>query len=127
MSEMFSDFDPGVDDGYAAADVYGCYAHAVAIDALARAATVRFPRPGQVVTTLLFGAAVGGLVGVGLARAPWRRAAILAGLAMLGVTASILLYRDASYLFNPVIPVLAMIVAAELATRIVRIRAARSH
>ncbi|MCP3903871.1 MAG: hypothetical protein GY715_09570 [Planctomycetes bacterium] len=106
--------------------IYGCYAHAVGIDALGRGATVRFPRPWQIITVLLAGAVIGGLVAVGMRGSAWRRLLVLGVVAAAGALVSIIAYREAAYLFNPVIPILAMFVAAELAARIVRLRAART-
>jgi hypothetical protein len=107
--------------------IYGCYAHAVAIDALARAATVRFPRPLHFAGVLLASAVIGGLVAVGIRGPAWRRIGALACLAAAGMTLSILTYRQASYLFEPLIPLLAMVLASVLALRVVRLRAFSSR
>jgi hypothetical protein len=103
--------------------VYGCYAHATAIDALDRAATVRFPRPWQINMVLLGAAAIGGVIAVGVRGSAWRRGVLLGGVAVVGVVVSVLAYRQTSYLFAPIVPALAMVVAALLAQRIVRLRA----
>ncbi|MHC5114583.1 MAG: protein kinase domain-containing protein [Planctomycetota bacterium] len=106
--------------------IYGCYAHAVGIDALSRGVTVRFPRPWQVIVVLLAGAMLGGLVAVLVRGSAWRRLLVLGAVAVLGIAVAVMAYRQASYLFNPVIPIVAMLLAAWLASRLVRLRALRA-
>jgi CHASE2 domain-containing sensor protein len=102
--------------------IYGCYAHALAIDALAREATVRFPRPWHFMGLLLVSALAGGLVAAGTRDSAWRRGALVACVGAAGVVVCILTYRQTSYLLDPLVPLLALVLGAVLAASVLRLR-----
>jgi len=107
--------------------IYGCYGHAAAIDGLLRSASVRRPRSWQIATLLLGAAAVGAVATLAAGGRPLRRYGLLAGLTVTALIGSALVYREAQYLCNPFVPVVSMLLAAELSSRIVKICAVRSR
>lgn len=56
---------------------------------------------------------------------PWRRLLLLAGATLASLFLSVLLYHEAHYFLNPLVPLLAMLVACELAVFMNRAR--RTH
>ena len=102
--------------------IYACYGYGAAIDTLLRSASVRLPRPLQVWTMLLVAAMLGALIGAVASRDTVRRYAMLALVTVGAFVGSAVAYQQLQYLCNPIMPVLAMIVAAELSARIVGVR-----
>ena len=69
----------------------------------------------------MVGAAAAGLpIGMLLATAPRRRWLLHALLLVVGILASLALYRTARYLCNPLVPIIALVLAAELTAIVVR-------
>lgn len=105
----------------------GHHGQAVGLDMLLGEGAVRLPPPNHIVLVLSAMAAVGVLAAAGT-RLRWpRRVVVLLVLAMLAYVASVLTYRSVHYLFDPIVPVIAMVVAAELSAGVLRIRAARRY
>ncbi len=100
------------------------FAHAVGLDSLLGGPVIRLPRPLHI--AILVG--VGSLVGMAGAWLTGGRLAPMAlagaGLTGLATVLSLFAFRQASYLCNPAVPLLSMLIAAALAAWIVRVRRA---
>ncbi|MHC5024450.1 MAG: serine/threonine-protein kinase [Planctomycetota bacterium] len=105
----------------------GYQGQAVGLDMLLGARTLRLPRPSHIALVVSMMAAIGVLIAAAT-RLRWpRRVVLLVVLAILASVASGLAYRSVHYLFDPIVPVIAMIVAAELSAGVIRLRAARRY
>jgi hypothetical protein len=103
----------------------GCYGHAVGIERLLDGGVIR--NQGDVMgwTSSGLAALLGVLIaGVSTGRAG-RRLLLLGGVTVMLFFASLFTYRLLHYVFNPLVPVLAMIVASELAVGANRARQTR--
>jgi len=93
-------------------EVPGCYLEAAAVDALIREVFVRMPRVKDRWVLPLTGAGLGCLAGLVLAsRSKTRYGAVVAGAAIFFM-ASVLAYGQWLYLFNPLLPIIALLLAA---------------
>ena len=95
----------------------GCYAQAVGIDALIAGQGVvvldtSFPQGLLIACTAALAGALAALAARGSGR---KLVVFLAGLAVAAVAGSCLAYARARYLYNPLVPILAMVAAALLA------------
>ena len=98
---------------------------ATGMEMLIRGSSVRFERTSFSRAAILVGAILGVLIAVVSTGQLGRRVLlVLAGMAAI-VLASIIAYNTMQYLFIPLVPVMAMIVAAEIAVWVHRARRAR--
>ncbi len=97
-----------------------CYAQAAAIDALLRKVFVRMPRVAGEWLLPLVGAVLGCVVGVLTCSWFLRRYLALAVLTAVFILASMAAYWRVQYLFNPLVPVFALLVAGELSAAVNR-------
>jgi len=109
--------------------IEGAFGHATGIDAILRSASVRLPRPWHVMTMLFLGAALGAIVAALLAAVGaggGRRGAVVTATALAALLASAMAYRQMLYLCNPLVPILAMVISAELSARVLQLRGVRT-
>lgn len=102
-----------------------CYGHAAAIDALLRKVFVRMPRVTGEFVIPLVGALLGCITALWAAGRALRRYLAMAVLTAVFLAASVIAYWKFQYLFNPLVPVLALLVAGEMSAAVHRVVTSR--
>ncbi len=92
----------------------GCYAHAVGIDMLLQSISIDRPRGTARVALTLGGGLVGCLIVTLASRRRWRAYLLVAAAAAAGFGASLVMARLANMVWNPLLPILAMVIAGEM-------------
>jgi CHASE2 domain-containing sensor protein len=105
--------------------IHGCFGHASAIDSLLRSVSVRMPRPWHIWVLLIVSSLLGALVPVVTGPRTATRVGLLAVLVVLALVGSGAAYRHMDYLCNPLVPLLAVVVASELSAIVLRWHVAR--
>lgn len=103
----------------------GCYAHATGMDALLRAVSIRTPTTAQDYALTGAAALFGLLIAFNAASRRIGRWLALTALTAAVCLASVWVYRESRLLYDPVVPIIALVVSGELAAFTFRLR--RAH
>lgn len=125
---IIGNFRRSAGDRYRLADgriLSPCYGHAAAIDALLRKVFVRMPRVTGEFVIPLVGALLGCITAFLIAGGALRRYLAMAVLTAVFLAVSVIAYWQFQYLFNPLVPVLALLVAGEMSAAVHRVVTSR--
>jgi serine/threonine protein kinase len=100
----------------------GPYSHAVGLDTLLRNVPIRLPRRLGIYGLPALGGLIACLIALSLPRRHALRMLLLAACTIMFLVAAVCSYWRWRYLFNPLVPVLALWVVAEVAAAVQRIR-----
>jgi CHASE2 domain-containing sensor protein len=89
----------------------GCYAHAVGIDMLMRSTSIQRPRQTARFALINMGSALGCLIALLASRQRWRAHLLVVATAAAGFGTSLILVRVGNLAWNPLLPILAMLIA----------------
>ncbi len=106
--------------------VHGSVGHATAIDLLLRGEPILLERLGLARLAVTFAAVLGIIVAMVGAGHALRRYTILAIAAVAMLVSSVVAYTEFRYLTNPIVPIIALVLASELTVLVNRIRNVRA-